>query len=262
MMRSPTNEEKSLFERICEEDRTSGGEGEFCMYNEKRLHRAVKRFIFESEGLNQSFEEELGGYETRVGRHVADILIRDVIYEIQTGSVRPLAKKLGYYIENTDYRVVIVIPLKKDTDILRVDRDSGELIRKKRSPKHESVKDRLCDLVYISGEIASRRIKVSFFEIGGEEQRYSERVRGRKSGAFEAEYFPLKLENITEYSSPEDFLEFLPSELLREEGFFAAEYGRAMKLSGRKLYNALNFFCGMGVILREKRDGKYVYFRK
>ena len=257
-----TNESRSLFERICHEDRISGGEGEFCTYNEKRLHRAVKRFILESESEAGCDIGEFGGYETRVGRHVADILVGDVIFEIQTGSVRPLAKKLGYYIENTDYNIVIVIPLRRNTDLLRVDKESGELISKKRSPKHECVKDRLCDLVYISEAVASGRVRISFLDIFGEEQRYSERMRGRRTGAYDREYFPLGLEGIYEYTCPEDLFEFLPNELMSENSFSAAEYGKAMKLSGRKLYNTLNFFCGMDLLTREKRDGKYEYSRK
>ena len=250
----------SLFESICQEDRASGGDGELCTYNEKRLHRAVKRFVFESARENIVLGEQ-DGYETRIGRSVADILLGGVIYEIQTGSVRPLAKKLKYYLDNTDYTVVVVIPLKKDTDILRVERDSGELIRKKRSPKHERVKDRLCDLIYISEAVASGRVRLRFLEIFGEEQRYSERVRGRKSGAFDAEYFPLRLESASEYVSPSDFIEFIPQSLQEKDSFSAAEYGAGSRLSGRRLYNTLNFFCGIGILAREKRDGKYEYFK-
>ncbi|MBO5882846.1 MAG: hypothetical protein J6Q78_00365 [Clostridia bacterium] len=252
---------KALFEKICNEDRISGGGGELCTYNEKRLHRAVKRFILESECIGYALNE-YEGYETRIGRYVADILVSDVIFEIQTGSVRPLKKKLEYYIENTDYSVVVVIPLKKDTELLRVDRESGELISKKRSPKHERIKDKLCDLVYISEILSSGRVRVRYLEVCGEEQRYSERVRGRKSGAYDKEYFPLSLADVTEYTAPEAFSEYLPAVLSVDKGFSAAEYGKAMKLAGRKLYNTLNFFCGMGILEREKRDSKYIYSKR
>lgn len=256
-----SDNKKALFEKICNEDRASGGYGELCTYNEKRLHRAVKRYIFESECTRHALSE-YEGYETRVGRYVADILLSGVIFEIQTGSVRPLKKKLEYYIENTDYSVVVVIPLKKDTELLRVDMESGELISKKRSPKHERIKDKLCDLVYISELLSLGRVRVRYLEVCGEEQRYSERVRGRKSGAYDKEYFPLSLADVTEYTSPEDFWEFIPRSLNINEGFSAAEYGKAMKLSGRKLYNTLNFFCGMGMLEREKQDSKYIYSKK
>ena len=109
--------------------------------------------------------------------------------------------------------------------------------------------------------MASGRVRLRFLEIFGEEQRYSERVRGRKSGAFDAEYFPLRLEGASEYASATDFIELLPQSLQGRDSFSAAEYGAESRLSGRRLYNTLNFFCNIGILAREKRDGKYEYFK-
>ena len=259
MIKEINEEYRELFRVICAEDESAGGDGEFSTGNEKRLHRVLKRFTLETERGSSLSTCQFDGFESRVGSRVADLLLDGTIFEIQTGSMRPLAKKLEYYLENTDYRIVLICPLKKQTDILRIDRESGELTRKRRSPKRESVLDRLYDLIYIGEMLSEPRVTIRFIEIASEEQRYSERVRNRKSGAFEAEFFPRELIGIIEYTEPCEFLEFIPEHLSRGEGFSAAEYSSAVGITGRRLYNTLNFFCSLGILRREKVGNKYKY---
>ena len=90
-----------------------------------------------------------------------------------------------------------------------------------------------------------------------DEMRYSERVRYRKSGAYDAELFPRELLGELVLRSAEDYRRFLPEGL---SDFTAAEYASFSKLRGRKLYSALNTLCAVGVLRKEQEGKKYRYF--
>ena len=115
----------SRFDSLCAEfektmaDRDSDGIG---TYNEKILHKTLKHAVSDTP-------EQL---EVKVGAYVADVLLDGEIFEIQTGGFYPLVKKIEYLLENTEYKITVVHPLISELLLIRMDRDTGEVIRKKR----------------------------------------------------------------------------------------------------------------------------------
>lgn len=238
------------FEALCQEEArvVEQGNGEAIgTYGEKRLHRILKRFVC----------ADIHTHEVRVGRYVADVLCGQRIIEIQTRSFRPLVPKLRYYLEQTDFAITVLCPVIAEKTILRIDRESGEVLGTKRSPKHGRVIDVLPELFWLGELIKNDRLTVEVALVAVEEHRYSERRYYNREGAFESELYPQELIDCVLLRELEDFRAFLPEGM---ESFTAAEYGAYSKLKRRKLYSALNFLCAVGLLRREKEGNHYRYF--
>ena len=239
--------DRERFERLCKKDseiiHTGKGIGTL---SEKRLHRVIKSYVSENEN----------DWEIPVGKYVADVLSHNVIYEIQTGAFERLLPKLSYYLEQTSYSVTMIHPVIRNKRIIRIEPETGEVIRSKMSPTHGRTADLLVRLFQIKDILPNERIQIKLLLIDAEEYRYSERVKYRRSGAYDSELFPLSLVSETDFSSAEDFRQFLPEGL---NSFCAAEYSKFIGKKGRKLYSCLNLLCSLGLIDREKDGRKYVY---
>ena len=244
-----TNTER--FSQLCKKDaytpHSARGEG-IGTYNEKRLHRILKSYISENED----------SYEIPMGRYVADIFEDGRITEIQTRDMERLLPKLRFYLEKTRYPVTVVYPVIRDKAILRVDADSGELIRRRLSSIHGNLWDALPPLYHIRELLPNARLTIKVILIDAEEYRYSEAIRYRKQGRYISELYPTELILEYELSDQESFKALLPD---TSAPFTAAEYSRAVKRKGRELYSALNLFCSLGLLDRQKDGNKYVYKR-
>jgi len=236
----------ALCEREAEQADATAGE-RFELYAEKRLHRILKNFISENEETQ----------ERAVGKYTADVLVGDEIFEIQTKSLRPLLSKLSYYLEDTDYRVTVVHPILAEKRLIRAERETGEVLSCKRSPKKGRVFDGLAELYWLSSLLPNERLCIRFFLLRADEVRYSERVRYRKQGAYDSELFPRELLDEVVLREKEDYRLFLPDGVT---DFTAAEYAAFSKLRGRKLYSALNTLCAAGILRKEQEGKKYRYF--
>lgn len=238
------------FEALCEEEAAVAerGNGEAIgTYGEKRLHRILKRFVCADPDR----------HEVRVGRYVADVLTEEGITEIQTRSFRPLVNKLRYYLEHTDYAITVLCPVIAEKTIFRIERESGEILRIKRSPKHGRVIDVLPELFWLGELMKEDRLTVEVALIVAEEHRYSDRRYHNREGAFDSALYPRALRDWVLLRTREDLYAFLPEGM---ESFVAAEYGRFSKLKGRRLYSALNFLCAVGLLRREQDGKRYRYF--
>ena len=219
------------------------------IYNEKRIHRILKHTLSENED----------DFEVKIGKCVADIFDGERITEIQTKNFSPMRAKLKYYLDNTQYDILVVHPVTVKRQIIRAERETGEVLRVRTSPKRESVYDALARLYPVSEFLSSPRVTVRLMLIEAEEYRYSEAMRYRKEGRYDSELFPTKLSDTVELSSLEDYMTLLP------EGFPTGEFSASdvkpfFKLTSRQLYSMLNTLSNVGVLEREKQ-GRYVRYR-
>ena len=244
--------ESERFAELCVHDEMVFGENEkigINIYNEKRLHRVLKKTLCNNEDC----------FEVKVGRYIADVKEGNRITEIQCGSLYPLAPKLEYYLGEDDIEVTVVHPIIARKRIIKTDKETGEIKSSKMSPKKESEWTALPELYWLRELIPSPRLKIRFMFISADEYRYSERVRGRKSGAYDASFCPRELLGSMEFSSVEDYRCFIPEALIVREGFSSADYSAATKLKGKKLSGALKFLCSVGVLERQKQDRRFIY---
>lgn len=232
--------------RVCELSQESG----IGIYNEKRLHRILKRTFCQNENC----------FEVGVGRYVADILEGSIITEIQCGPFAPLRKKLEYYLNETDYSVRIVHPIIVRRMIIRAERETGEIARVRTSPKRESVYHALADLYPLGELLPTPRVTLELALIEAEEFRYSERMRYRKKGAYDSELFPTALTGVVELCSIDDYSALLPEAFPSGE-FSASDVKNLFKLTSRQLYSMLNTLCDIGALERSKQ-GRCVKYNR
>ena len=248
MIKRLSNEDFSRFEEICASlssplNQKSDWIG---IFNEKRVHRAIKKFVCEDENC----------FEVKVGSSVADVLSGGVIYEIQTGSFYPLTKKIATYLSSSNYEIRVIYPIISKRKIVRVDKDTGEVLRARLSSAKQSITKILPELIYLADNLRHRRLSFEIYSIYAEEHRYSDEIhRYRKSGKRDSELFPVSLEGITVLETADDFLSILPESLRNCETFTAAEFIKATDIGGRRAYNALGALCAAGVLEKQK-DGK------
>ncbi len=242
--------DKEKFNRLCIEDRilhTHDGDS-IGTYNEKRLHRIFKRYI----------TEDASCYEVRLGKYVADVVSGDTVYEIQTGSFAALPAKVRYYLEKTDNRVVIIHPVICEKIIIRAERDSGEIIRAKRSPRRVSDIEAAGCLYYLSELFPNDRLSICVAHIKAEEYRFSEARRYCKEGRYDSDLRPCELLDFRILKSLEDLSELVPHELFGRE-FDAGEFSAITKLKGRRLYYSLNTLCIFGVLSKRQEGKRNIY---
>lgn len=218
------------------------------IYNEKRLHRILKRMIRDNENC----------FEIKVGKYTADVLCDDHIYEIQCASFAPLRDKIPYYLSKTEYAVTVVHPIVVKRKIIRAERETGEVKYVRTSPKKGKMEDILPKMYYLRNSIEDPRFSLVAVLVEVEEYRYSEAVRRRRTGKYDSEVFPTALAGICEFSKSSDYSRFIPDELLKTE-FTASDYGKYTSLRGKDLYSALNFLAEIGVICK-RTEGRRSFF--
>ena len=248
--------ESKRFESLCAEDESisppeSVGIGT-C--NEKRIHRIIKRFVCSDENC----------FETKIGRYVADVLCGNEITEIQTASFANLIPKIRFYLENTDHNITVIYPMIAEKKIIRADRESGELIRTKRSPKHLSPPDALPELMYISEFIGEPRLEIKLLMIRADEYRYSEKIRYRNKGAYDNDVIPRELIGAYIIRSADDIRDIVPAGARDDNGHRAAELEKIFGYGGRKLYRAIGCLLKLGILKKVtegKKNVKYYFDR-
>jgi len=238
------------FAALCLEDRTlHGSDGDSIgTYNEKRFHRVYKRLV----------TEDASCYEVRIGRYVADVLCDGHITEIQTGSFRPLTEKLRYYLNETDCTVNVVKPIVAEKRIIRTERDTGEILSDKRSPKRGRPTDILPDIYHISEFIGDPRFSLTIELISAEELRFSDRVRYRRSGAYDSDLIPVSSITTITVTTPLDLKLLLPPPLLTAP-FTSSDFSRQTTLRSRRLSFSLNTLISLNLLERERIGKAYVY---
>ena len=248
-----TDPRTERFDALCEEWRALAGvrdsEG-IGTYNEKILHKLLKRTVADDERC----------FEVKIGSYVADVRSNGRITEVQTGSFYPLAPKLAYFLRETDDAITVMHPVIEELTIVRVDPDTGEVLRRAKSPKKGCAGDVLPELWYVRDSFPSDRLTVIVPLLRAEEYRYSERMRYRKKGAYDAQFVPLAACDWVEIATLDDVRSLLPDALRTAEGFTAEQFGKAMRFpKGRRRAVALAFLCDKGICTREKQGRGYVY---
>ena len=238
--------EELSFTRLCHEElsREKVREG-IGLYEEKRLHSVLKRWLYDDFSAH---EQKVTGKGDKKRRFVADVLTPDGhIYEIQTGALYPLAKKIAFYIEQTDHTVTVVHPLMARKHVNWILPDSGELTARNLSPLHEGVLHALCELKPFLPYLGDPRFSLLLPAIEADEFRLQDGWgKGGKRGSHRYEIIPQRLLDVHRFASKTDYLAAFPADTPPQ--FTAKEFGKLAHLRGYDLYNLLAVFEGLGAI--------------
>jgi hypothetical protein len=220
---------------------------DFTTYREGSLHAALKA-QYAAAIADSLIESAVDGF-------VVDVVGREELVEVQTGSFSSASRKLERLAAS--HRVALVFPIAVEKWLVRVDGD-GVILGRRRSPKHGHALDLFDELVHIPGLLTHPNFRIEILLIHEEEIRgpIAEGVRYR----YPREWRRLdrRLIAVVEtrrIDTPADLLLLLPDGL--PEPFttadIAAASGRSKRLAGRAVYCLER----TGTIARQGRRGRH-----
>ena len=243
------------FARICEEamkERRVQGEQGIGTLAEKWQHQIIKRYLSEN-----AEEHEVPVSASR--RFVSDLRVGKDAYEVQTGSFAPMAKKIAYYLEETDLTVTVVHPIPKNRWVSWVDADTMEISPRKRSPRHGKASDVLAELYPLMHLLPNPRLKLRLLLLEVHDFKLlSDQKRDRKRGAKRYERIPLSLLEEITLDTPADFAQFLPDGLASP--FTVKDFSKATKIRGRDAYSAVRVLTALGLLTPAPNIGRSMAF--
>lgn len=211
------------------------------------LHAALKEWYAEPHDL----------VEHPVDGHVIDLVRGDLLIEIQTGGFAPLKAKLERLIDTHPVRVVYPIAL--DTWIVRVGH-GGEVLSRRRSPKHETVPQVFSVLVSITDYLGHPNLELDVVSTRQEQiRRYMEGKAWRRRGWVVDRRALLEVVDLAEIRSISDLAGLVPSSL--PETFTTADVAVGLETSRRLAQQMTYCLSAAGAIERCGMDGRSVRYR-
>ncbi len=149
--------------------------------------------------------------EARVDGFIVDILRETLLIEIQTKNFSAIRKKLATLVKNHKVRLVHPIPQLKWIVNLT---ESGEIIRRRKSPRKGRLVDLFHELVRTPDLIKKESFSLEVLMIEEEEERCNDCMgRWRRRGVSIKNRRLIKVNSKTLFKNEKDFLRFLPSNL-------------------------------------------------
>lgn len=215
---------------------------------EKSVHAVLKNYFAPDETMQ---EIPMEGY-------VADIYTGKEIIEIQTRQFDRMRDKLQAFLPICP--VTIVYPVTAKKILVWIDPETGEEIERRKSPRKASIYDIFDELYKIKQFLPDEnlRIKMMFLEL--EELKLLDGYgKDKKKRASKHDRVPLKLVGEMGMECKEDYLQFVPFELLETE-FTSKEFSKEAKIHPRMAGTVLHVLHYMGIVERVGKQGNaFVY---
>ncbi len=244
--------DKELFRQACgkvsnKENPQPGGIGTL---GEKTLHSVLKNY----------FEPDESRHEIKIGRYVADIASENRIVEIQTRQFGALRQKLACFLEQTD--VTVVYPVARTKWLLWIDEATGEVTKRRKSPKTGQPYEAFYELYQIRPLLAHPRLRLCIVLLELEEYRtLNGWSSDKKKGSTRYDRIPVDIADEVMIETPDDYMKLIPDAL--GNSFTVKDFKAA---SGLSLYDsglALNVLHYVGAVERiGKNVNAHVYERK
>ena len=216
--------------------------------NEGALHAQLKNWY---QRPGDRIEQVVGGF-------VVDLVRRDLLVEIQTGSFAPLRRKLELL--TRQHRVRLVAPLPLVRRIIRLS-DEGELLSVRRSPRRGRVEDIFNRLVSIPSLLCRSHFELELLLTHQDELRvYRHGKAFRRHGWVVAGRRLVSVEQRLRISGPDDAARLLPSSL--PELFDTAQLAEAAAIERRTAQQMTYCLRAMGVLHTTGKRGNAIIHRR
>jgi hypothetical protein len=217
---------------------------------EKTLHSVLKLYM----------EPDTSRHEIRVAGFVADIVSGDRIVEIQTRSFNALRDKLARFLAQTE--VTIVYPVAQTKWLLWIDEATGELTKRRKSPKIGMPYEVFYELYRIKSLLTHPNLTIAVLLLELEEYRFLNGwSRDKKKGSSRYDRIPIDIAEELFIRGPDGYGKLIPPSLSADFTVkaFKAASGLSLYASGQ----ALNVLYSVGAVVRTGKKGNaYVYARK
>ncbi|MCI8461817.1 MAG: hypothetical protein HFG25_02535 [Lachnospiraceae bacterium] len=215
--------------------------------SEKTVHAVLKDY----------YEPDEDHQEIPIENYVADIYTGDQIIEIQTRQMNRMRGKLEAFLPL--YPVTIVYPIPRQKWLIWIDEETGELSKKRKSPIKGNPYMAFPELYYIKMFLKDPNLRLRLVMLDLEEYRYLNGWSAdKKRGSSRCDRIPSELVEEVEINCPEDYMQFVPSEL--EGSFSSKDFAKAAHISVSLSQTVLNILYHVGIITRVGKRGKlYLY---
>jgi hypothetical protein len=196
--------------------------------------------------------------ETKVDGFIIDIVRGSLLIEVQTRNFFAIKEKLISLLDN--HRVRLIHPIPERKHLVQID-TSGEIIRRRKSPRKGKLVDLFSELVSIPTFIRKDNFAIEVLMIEEEETRCNDgKGSWRRRGMSIRDKRLLGVTERVLFRNAEDFLRFVPADLC---GWFtnkklARKSGISIALA-RKITYCLR---KMGAIIEIGKNGKELKFQR
>lgn len=217
--------------------------------SEKRLHAVLKNY----------FEPNEEKQEIKVNNYIVDICGDKGIIEIQTRSFNKLRDKLDTFLPINS--VTIVYPIPSTKWLIWIDKETGEITDKRKSPKRGTPYEIFFELYKIKQWLKYDNLKVCIVMLDIEEYRYLDGYdHTRKRGSSRCERIPVEIIEEMHIDTKTDYKKLIPADL--PEQFSSKDYKKKSRLSLSRAQTALNVLFEVGAVKRVGKVGNlYMYER-
>ena len=231
---------------------------------EKRLHAVIKRYLCEDVSTHEiPLQDACSAEIAPNAKMVADVLVGNQIYEVQTGSFYPLKKKLSWYLEHTDFHITVVHPMAGIKYLSWIDLNDGRVVSRNKMTRRGHVKDVAGELYWLSEFIGHPRFSLRLLLLEIEEYRILDGYgKEKKNRASKYERFPVSLLGDVALYEPEDYAFYFLPDTLGPLPFTAAEYSRASGIRGKAAYAVLHLLLRLGILEEGEKQGRSMTFLK
>ena len=212
---------------------------------ERSIHAALKYY----------FEECDTRHEAKVGSFVADIVGENGVIEIQTRGFYRLRKKLTELLEIVP--VTIVHPVAKTRWISTVDKNSGEIVSKRKFPRKGTIYSTLLELYTIKPLLTHENLRVCIVLMEVNEYRYLN-VKKKRNESYDK--IPIDLIDEIYLENVEDYAIMLPDSLPCP--FNTKDFAKCAKISLSGAQTSLNVLNHVGVVSRVGKVGNTYLYEK
>jgi len=216
---------------------------------EKGVHRTLKYY----------FEPHEDCHEVSVGGYIADAVGENGVIEIQTMGFSKMRDKLTAFLMAT--QVTIVYPVIASKRIIKIDKDTGEIVSIRRSPRKRTEWAIFRELYGIRDMLSEPELRFCIVKLEADEYRSNVQQRGRKrrkGGASDTERIPTVLLGETWLRTVDDFRMFIPDGL--PEVFTAAQFSKTAGVDTDTGRCALHVFCEKGLCKMCGKQGNAYLF--
>ncbi len=241
------NRFEQAFDRVVNYQNRRAGIGTL---GEKTLHAVLKHY----------FEPNETNHEIKLGAHYADIVNYDGIIEIQTRQWNKQRGKLKAFLP--DSQVTLVYPVAYTKWLLWLDQETGEVSKRRLSPKKGSAYEIFSELYKIKSFLKDDNLRLCIVYVDIEEYRLLNGWSSdRKRGSWRHDRIPKALQKIVYINSLKDYLCLIPETL--PQHFTSKEFSNTARLSISSAQTALNVLYYVGAVERVgKKGNSYIYERR
>ena len=217
--------------------------------SEKSLHKMLKLYI----------EPNIENHEVAYMGSIVDIKTADGIFEVQTRGYEKLVPKLRRILPTST--VTVVCPLAHEKYMRWLDRETGEMTERRKSPKRENAFDAFRMLFGIRELITHPNLHVRLVYMQVEDFRALDGWdKTRKRGSNRVERIPTRIIREEVISTTADYLGYLPETLGAE--FTAPEFSRAIKRTSRYTFYVLKLLVATGAVREVGKRGRATLYAK